>query len=150
MNIQKVKQGAKITIYNGIYAILLGIFFMLFINYNMKKNFDSINQLWGFFSKFNPEISFLFFLFNLIIGIFLLIFGIIIIYLSDFIIKRKDKMTWVVLFLFGIIGWVGLLITAILLKNIVLIGLTFVGWISFIFGMLLPIKYYLEKDYREY
>lgn len=150
MNIQRVKQGSKITLYNGIYAIFLGIFFMLFVNYNMKRNFDSINQLWGFFSKFNPEISFLFYLFNLVIGIFLLIFGIVIVYLSDFIIKRKDKMTWVILFLFGIIGWVGLLITTIFLKNIVLIGLSFVGWISFIFGMLLPIKYYLEKDYREY
>ena len=150
MNIQRVKQGAKITLFNGVYMILLGIFFIFFINFNMKRNFNSINQLWGFFSKFNSEISYLFYLFNIIIGIFLISIGIIVIYLSDFIIKRKDKMTWVVLFLFGIICWVGLLIIAFLLKNIILIILTFIGWVSFIFGMLLPIKYYLEKDYREY
>jgi len=150
MNIQKVKQGAKITYFNGIYTILLGFFFIFFINYNMKKNFNSINQLWGFFLKFNPEIAYLFTLFSITIGILLISMGIIIIYLSDFIIKRKDKMSWVILFLFGIINWVGLLIIAILLKNPILIILTFIGWITFIFGMLLPIKYYLEKSYREY
>ena len=76
--------------------------------------------------------------------------GIMVIYLSDLIIKRKDKMTWAILFLFGIINWVGLLIMTILLKNLMLIILTFIGWFSFIFGMLLPIQYYLEKSYREY
>ena len=34
--------------------------------------------------------------------------------------------------------------------NILLIILTAIGWLTFIFGMLLPIKYYLEKSYREY
>lgn len=150
MNIQKVKQGAKITYFNGIYTILLGFYFIFLISYNMKENFNSINQLWGFFSKFNPEIAYLFALFSITIGILLISMGIIIIYLSDFIIKRKDKMSWIILFLFGIINWVGLLIIAILLKNTILIILTFIGWITFIFGMLLPIKYYLEKSYREY
>jgi len=150
MNIQRVKHGARITIFNGIYSIFLGIFFILFINFNMKRSFTSIDQLWGFFSKFNPQISYLFFLFNIIVGIFLISNGILIIYLSDFIIKRKDKMTWVMLFLFGIINWVGLLIISFLLKNLYLIVLTFIGWVSFIFGMLLPIQYYLEKEYREY
>ena len=150
MNINKVKQGARITYFNGIYMILLGAFFIFFTDYNMKKNFNSIDQLWGFFSKFNSDIAYLFSLLNIINGIFLISTGIIIIYLSDFIIKRKDKMSWVVLFLFGIINWVGLLIITILLRNLVLIVLTFIGWLIFIFGMLLPIKYYLEKSYREY
>ncbi len=150
MNIQRVKYGAKITYYNGIFMIFLGAIFIFFMNANMKANFDSINQLWGFFSKFNPEISFLFLLFNIIIGIFLITTGIIITYLSDFIIKRKDKMAWVMLFLFGIINWVGLLIITILLKNLILIILSFMGWLTFILGMLIPIQYYLEKSYREY
>ncbi|MEK6873012.1 MAG: hypothetical protein AABW90_03290 [Nanoarchaeota archaeon] len=150
MNIQRVKQGAKITLVNGIYMIFLGAFFIVLVNFNMKQNFNAINQLWGFFSKFNPEISFLFALFNILLGIFLISAGIIIIYLSDFIIKRKEKTTWVMLFLFGITNWVGLLIITILLKNIILISLTFIGWVSFIIGMLLPIQYYLEKGYREY
>jgi len=150
MNIQRVKQGARITYFNGIYMILLGSFFILSANFNMKKNFNSIDQLWGFFSKFNPEIAGLFILFNIIIGIFLISIGIVIIYLSDFILKRKDKMAWVILFLFGIINWVGLLIITIILKNLILISLTFIGWFIFILGMLLPIRYYLEKSYREY
>jgi len=150
MNIQRVKQGAKITQLNGIYMIILGAFMIFFQDSNMRKNFESINQLWGFFSKFNPEITYIFSLLNIMIGILLISIGIIIIYLSDFIIKRKDKMAWVVLFVFGIINWVGLLIITILLKNIILIILSFIGWLSFIFGMLLPIKYYLEKSYREY
>ena len=150
MNIQSVKLGARITLINSIYMIFLGVFFIVLINFNMKKNFNVINQLWGFFSKFNPEISFIFYLFNILIGVFLISSGIIMFYLSDFIIKRKEKMTWVMLFLFGIINWVGLLIVTVLLKNLLLILLTFIGWVSFVFGMLLPIGYYLEKSYREY
>ena len=150
MNIQRVKLGARITLINSIYMIFLGVFFIVLVNFNMKKNFNVINQLWGFFSKFNPEISFIFYLFNILIGVFLISSGIIMFYLSDFIIKRKEKMTWVMLFLFGIINWVGLLIVTVLLKNLLLILLTFIGWVSFVFGMLLPIGYYLEKSYREY
>ena len=150
MNIQRVKQGARITYFNGIYMILLGFFFIFYTNKNMKQNFLAIDQLWGFFTKFNPEISALFILFNIIIGILLIPAGITIIFLSDFIIKRKDKMTWVILFITGIIEWVGLLIITILLKNYLLITLSIIGWIIFVIGMIIPIQYYLEKGYREY
>lgn len=107
MNIRKVKQGARITYYNGIYMILLGVFYFVFFNYIMKKNFISISKLWGFFSRYNADISYLFILFCILIGILLITQGITIIYLSDFIIKRKEKMTWVILFIVGIISWGG-------------------------------------------
>ncbi len=150
MNIQKVKQGARITWYNGIYMILFGIFYAVFIRFNMKTNFKAINELWGFFEKFNPEITLLFYLFNILIGLFLISTGITIMHLSDFIIKRKDKMTWVILFISGLIAWAGLMIISCLFKNPVLITLSVSGWLSFVVGMLLPINYYLEKSYREY
>jgi len=150
MNIHKVKQGAKITYYNGIYMIITGVFFIFLADCNMKQNFNSINQLWGFFSKFNPEISYMFFLLNILLGVLLISNGITIIYFSDFIIKRKDKMTWVVLFISGIISWAGLLTITVLLKNISLIAIAFIGWFMFVIGMLLPIQYYLEKSYKEY
>jgi len=150
MNIRRVKQGAKITLYNGIYMILLGIFFIFFTDYNMKANFNSINQLWGFFSRYNEKIALLFIFFNIVIGILLIAQGVVTIYLSDFIIKRKEKITWVVLFLSGITAWGGLLTISILFRNILLIILSFIGWLGFVIGMLLPIKYYLEKSYREY
>jgi len=116
----------------------------------MKTNFISINQLWGFFSKFNPEIAGIFLLFHILIGTLLFSSGIVIIYLSDYIMKRKEKMTWIMLFLFGIINWVALLIVAILLGNIILISATLLGWVTFCIGMLIPINYYLQKSYREY
>ena len=150
MNIRRVKQGAKITLYNGIYMILFGIFYISFFQISMKINFNSIDQLWGFFAKFNPQIAHIFYLLNILIGIFLISSGILIIYLSDFIIKRKEKMTWVMLFISGIIIWAGLLTITILLKNYILIILSLIGWLMFVFGMLLPINYYLEKSYREY
>jgi len=150
MNIQRVKQGAKITFFNGIFMILFGIFYIAFVKFNMNQNFNAISELWGFFAKFNPEITQLFFLFNILIGLFLISTGITITHLSDFIIKRKDKMTWVILFLSGLIAWGGLLIISFLFKNIPLIILSLIGWSSFVLGMLLPIKYYLEKSYREY
>ena len=150
MNIRRVKQGAKITLYNGIYMILFGVFYSVFFKFNMKQNFNAILELWGFFAKFNPEITKLFVLFNILIGLFLISTGITIIHLSDFILKRKEKMTWVILFLSGIITWGGLLFISILFKNPVLIILSLIGWVIFIIGMLLPIRYYLEKSYREY
>lgn len=150
MNIKKVKQGANITFYNGIYMILFGVFFIFFVNFNMRGNFSAVSELWGFFSKFNSEIAFLFLLFNIIIGIFLITQGINIMYLSDFIYKRKEKMSWIVLFISGIIGWAGLLTIMILAKNWILTILAFIGWASFAVGMLLPIRYFLEKSYREY
>ena len=150
MNIQKVKQGAKITLYNGIYMIFLGIFLIIFVKFNMKNNFQAISSIWRIFVKYNPGIAQLFFLFNASIGILLISMGIIIIYLSYFIIKRKDKMTWVMLFLSGITSWAGLLVIAILIKNITIIILIFVGWLSFVIGMIIPIRYYIEKRYREY
>jgi len=150
MNIRRVKQGARLTLYNGIFMILFGIFYAIFVQFNMKQNFNAISELWGFFAKFNPAITQLFLLFNILIGLFLISTGITIIHLSDFIIKRKDKMTWVTLFISGIIAWGGLLLISILFKNQILIILSIVGWFSFVIGMLLPIKYYLEKSYREY
>ena len=150
MNIKRVKQGARITWYNGVYMIVFGLFYMLFVRFNMNQNFGAVGELWGFFSKFNPRIAFLFYLFNILIGLFLISTGIFTIYLSDFIIKRKEKMTWVILFLSGIISWAGLLTISILFRNVILIVLSFVGWAFFIVGMILPIKYYLEKSYREY
>ena len=150
MNIQRVKLGAKITLYNGIYMILLGVLNIFFLNHVMKQNFNAIDQLWGFFTKYNSEIAGIFNLLTLVIGILLISQGIVIIFLSYFIIKRKDKMAWIILFLTGVMSWAGLLIISILLKNILLIILITLGWLTFVLGMLYPIQYYLEKSYREY
>ena len=150
MNIQRVKQGARITLYNGIYMIILGLYYIFFIKTNMKITFDSIYLLWGFFTRYNGNVAYFFFLFNIFIGVLLISQGILIIYLSDFIIKRKEKMTWTMLFLSGIITWAVLLVISILLNNWLLSILTGVGWLTFLLGMVLPIKYYLEKNYREY
>ena len=150
MNIQRVKQGARITLYNGIYLILLGILTIVFQKFNMSYIFESISELWGFFSTYNPRIANLFFLFNLLTGILLISIGIFIIYLSYFIIKRKEKITWVILFISGIICWAGLLIVSFFLKDIIIISLISIGWLMFILGMLMPIRYYIEKEYKEY
>jgi len=80
MNIQRVKQGARITYFNGIYMIAIGIFYIIFRDYIMKENFISINQLWGFFNKFNSEIASLFSIYNILTGILLISIGIIIIF----------------------------------------------------------------------
>ena len=150
MNIQRVKQGAKITLYNGIYMILLGIFLIVFVKLNMKNSFEAISSIWRIFVKYNPKIAQLFFLFNTSIGILLISTGIIIIYLSYFIYKRKDKTAWVVLFLSGITSWGGLLVISILIKNWTIVFLIFIGWASFAIGMLLPFRYYTQKNYLEY
>ena len=150
MNIQRVKQGAKITLYNGIYMILFGIFHIFFAEYNMQKNFQAIDSIWRLFVKYNPDIYKLFILSNISLGILMISIGVFISYLSYFIIKRKDKMAWVILFVSGIVSWIGLLIISVLFKNWILIVLSSIGWAMFVFGMVLPISYYIEKNYREY
>ncbi len=150
MNIQRVKQGAKIAYYNGFYMILLGVLYIIFINFNMNIIFGNFYQLWGFFTKYNSNIAFLFYLFNIQIGIFLISQGISFVYLSEYIIRRKEKITWVILFISGLVTWGGLLTISVFLKNIFLIAASFFGWLTFLVGMLLPVQYYLEKNYREY
>jgi len=150
MNIQRVKQGANITYYNGVYMIFLGLYNIFFTGFNMKSNFEAISQLWGFFAKYNSPIAKMFYFYSIVLGVMLVSEGVVIMYLSDYIFKRKEKMTWVVLFLSGIISWAGLLTVSFLFKNYLLIGFTFFGWITFIIGMLMPIRYYLEKNYKEY
>jgi hypothetical protein len=150
MNIKRVKQGAKITLASGIYTILLGIYYISFMKFNMRINFENTKQVWGFFLKYDSDVSHLFFLFNIILGIALISIGIHIIYLSYIVLIRKEKITWVILFLSGIISWTGLLIISILFQNIVQIILSFIGWLVFIIGMILPISYYIEKPYKEY
>ncbi|MEK6859396.1 MAG: hypothetical protein AABX54_01145 [Nanoarchaeota archaeon] len=150
MNIQRVKQGAKITLYNGIYTVILGLFFLIFMKLNMSLNFSSITLLWGFFTTYSAKVAQIFYLFNALVGLLLISNGLTIIFLSYFIIKRKDKMTWLILFLSGITMWAGMLTISFFLWNFLLIFLSAIGWLTFMFGMVLPIRYYLEKNYREY
>jgi len=150
MNIQRVKQGARITYWNGIYMILFGLFYVIFSDYNIRASFRSISESWGFFLRYSTRIAHLFLFFYALVGILMISNGIFTVYLSDFIIKRKEKITWVMLFISGIIGWGGILIVSILFRNILLIVLSGIGWLTFIIGMVMPIKYYLEKSYREY
>lgn len=150
MNIQRVKQGARISLYNGVYMILLGIYLVFFIKVNMIITFESIYLLWGFFNRYTHNVAHIISLFNILTGILLISEGILIVYLSDFIIKRKEKMAWTMMFLSGVIAWAALLVISILFQNWLLIILAFIGWISFIIGMVLPIRYYIEKNYREY
>lgn len=150
MNIHRVKQGARLTFYNGIYMSLLGLFSIFFNGYIMKTNFRAISELWGFFLRYDKNIANLFLFFIVVLGVIMISNGIFITYLSDYIMKRKEKITWVILFISGIISWVGLLIISILFKNWALIILSSIGWLSFVIGMIIPIRYYLEKSYREY
>ena len=150
MNIQRVKQGARINFYNGVFTILFGFFYIFLSDITLRISFRNISELWGFFLRYDPKIAGLIILFNVLVGILLISNGIFIMYMSDFIIKRKEKMTWVMLFLSGIISSAGMLAISILFKNWVLITLSAIQWVTFLFGMLLPVKYYIQKSYREY
>lgn len=148
--IEHIKTGARITLLNGIYAILLGIFYAIFSGFIMKIDFRAIESSWGFFERYNHEISSLFLKYFILISVIIIAVGVCIIYLSFHILKKKEKATWVVLFIIGIVFWSGLLTVEILNKNIYTICLGFIGWASFILGMIIPIKYYTEKSYDTY
>ena len=149
--VQNIKLGARLTLINGIYAIFLGIFYLFFSEFIMQVNFSKIEGItWGFFDKFNPAIGSLFFRLFILVGLIIIAMGAAIIYLSYNIMKKKEKDLWIVLFIIGMIFWTGLFVIEALNKNMYTISLGILGWASFILGMLIPIKYYLQKPYQEY
>jgi len=148
--VENIKLGSKITFANGIYAILLGFAYIFFFREIMRINFRHVNTTWGFFEKYNPAISSMFLRFFILIGLIIIAVGASIIYLSAIIHRKKEKDMWVVLFTIGIIFWTGLLTIEVLNLNIYTIFLSFLGWLSFIIGMIIPIKYYIEKPYDSY
>jgi hypothetical protein len=149
--VQNIKLGAKITFVNGIYAIICAILYFIFFEFLMTINFSKIEGAsWGFFDKFNPAIGSLFFRLFLLVALVIIAMGAAIMYLSYNIMKKKEKDLWVVLFIVGMIFWTGLFTIETLNKNYYTMIFSFIGWLSFIIGMLIPIKYYLEKPYTEY
>jgi cbb3-type cytochrome oxidase subunit 3 len=145
-----IKKGSRITFFNGIYTIILGILYLVFLKTFLKMNFRSIEVIWQLFEKYNPALAALFIKMMVLKGIFVIAFGIIFIAFSMYILKKKDKNAWAVLFFIGIIFWASLLTLEILSKNWYTISASLFGWITFVIGMLLPIKYYMQRDYSEY
>lgn len=148
--LEKIKLGAKWTMANGIYAILFGVFYLIFFNFILKTDFRAIEVVWQIFAKYNPLITALFIKLMIIKGLFIISTGIIVTYLSSYILRKKDRATWIMLFVIGLIFWTSLLTFEILDKNIYTIAICFIGWLTFIIGMLIPIKYYMQRDYEEY
>jgi hypothetical protein len=148
--VENINRGSKITIFNGIYAILLGIAYLIFLIPLLKMNFRRIDVIWQIFSKYNPGLSRMLIELIVLKAILVIALGITIIYLSNFILKKKDKTAWVILFIIGLIFWPSLLTLEFLDRNIFTVIACFIGWLSFIIGMLLPIKYYLQKEYPDY
>lgn len=148
--LENIKKGSRITIFNGIYAILLAVFYFIFFNFILKTNLKAMDIVWQVFSKYNPQINSLILRLMILKGIFILAIGILIIYLSVYIFKKKDKASWIILFIVGLIFWPSLLTFELLDKNWYTAGASFFGWLTFVIGMLIPIKYYTQVEYDEY
>jgi len=146
MRIRLIRLGSIITLLNGIYAIILGLFFVFYSRFLISGYFKQFPEIWEILvKKWLSDIS----QYNLILiytGLLLVSFGIFIIYLSVFIMRTRDKLAWVVLFSGGIVAWAGLFVANILAKNLIVTIISLVGWVSFIIGMIIPIKYYLRKE----
>ena len=147
--VQNIKIGSRITFLNGIYAILLGIVYLVFARNILKINFSAIGSLWAFFDKFNPEIGSLFVRLFILVGLVIVATGAGITYLSHIISKKKEKDYWIVLLIMGVIFWTGLFIIEAMNKNVYTITASVIGWISFVIGMVIPIKYYFQKSYQD-
>jgi hypothetical protein len=148
--LEKIKNGAWITMINGIYAIVFGVLYIALMSFILKINFHEIEVVWQVFAKYNPAINLMIIKLMILKSIFIVAIGIIITYLSNYIIKKKEKPAWVILFVVGLIFWPALLTMEFLDGNIYTIIASFIGWISFIIGMLIPIRYYTQEQYSEY
>ena len=97
--LENIKLGARITLLNGIYASLLGIFYLGFFNFILKTDMRAIDVVWQVFAKYNSALNALFIRLMIMKGIFIFSIGIFLIYLSYYILKKKDKGTWATLFI---------------------------------------------------
>ncbi len=147
MRVRIIRLGSIITLYNGIYAILYGIILILFKSIIMAEYFTKIPATWGIFKRSFPYRAQIYSSLLTMHGFLLISFGIFIIYMSYFILKRKDKLAWVILFLSGILSWASLFLINVFTGSWILRSLSFIGWVSFVIGMVFPIKYYLGKNY---
>lgn len=148
--LERIKTGTRITLFSGIFAGIYGLLHIIFINFLLRMNFEEVDVVWKVFSKYNAEMAGVIFRLALLKGIFIITIAIAIIYLSSYILKRKDKVAWVILFIIGILFWPALLTMEILDKNLITIAASGLGWLIFIIGMIIPIRYYLEREYTEY
>ena len=147
MKLRLIRTGALITLYNGIYAIFYGILIFVFKNIILTEYFSKVPVPWHIFSRSFPKRADLYYSLLITNAFFLIVFGIFIIYMSYFILKRKDKLAWVVLFFAGIFGWASLFIINFMKGSWFMTIASFIGWGSFVIGMILPIGYYLRKEY---
>jgi hypothetical protein len=145
MKVKLIKSGSIITLYNGIYAVVYGLLLIIFHKIVLSEYFRKIPLNWEIFAENFPKRASLHVSFLLIQAFLLISFGIFIAYLSYFILKRKDKLAWVILFLGGIISWAGLFIVNVLTGSWIIMVFSFIGWASFVIGMTIPIKYYIQK-----
>ncbi len=148
--VQNIKRGSRITYFNGIYAMVLGLLYIIFYKFIIKMNFNAIDTIWQVFVKYNEGLSQLLIRLLILKGILILLVGFAIVCISNYIIKKKEKSAWVVLFVIGLVFWAALLVVEFLDGNIYTIIAATIGWIMFVIGMLIPLKYYLQKEYIEY
>lgn len=149
--LEKIKSGARITMFNGIFAVIFGVAYFGFMNIILKDNLRIIDVVWQVFYKYNTDLASVIVRLTILKCIFIVLMGIMIIYLSSYILKRKDRVAWVMLFVLGgIIFWPAILTIEILDKNFYTVIASAIGWITFIMGMVLPIRYYMQRQYTEY
>jgi len=147
MNIKTIRFGALLTLYNGIYAIIYGVLMLIFGKIIIAEYFRKNPIPWSLFTVNFQYPAKLYYSLILSHGFLLISLGIFIIYLSYFILKRKDKLAWAVLFSSGVISWASLFIIHVIIGSLIITVLSFIGWVSFIIGMIIPIKYYIRKEY---
>jgi len=148
--VQNIKLGSRITFINGIYAIMIGIFYLIFSNLILKLNFDAVGGTWGFFERYNTDISMIFSRLFILVGVIIITVGASIMYLSYIISRKKEKDFWIVLFIIGGMFWHALFIVEVLNRNALTIIISLIGLVSFVIGMLIPIRYYIDKPYDSY
>lgn len=148
--VETIRRGSRITLFNGIYAILIGIIYLCTFKFLLKMDFRSIDVVWQVFSKYNPDITSMIIKLIILKAVFIIIFGVMIVTFSAYILKKKDKVAWIILFITGLIFW-GLILTLDIMQgNLFTIIPILIGWIMFIIGILLPVRYYLQRDFTEY
>ena len=77
--LENIKLGARINIFNGVYASLVGVFYFVFFNFILKTDMRAIDVVWQVFSKYNHDLNALYVRLVILKGIFIFALGILMI-----------------------------------------------------------------------
>ena len=148
MKLSSIDIGSKIMFFMGAYLFVLSLLW-IFLTETMFISDVLVytGQSWSEFLANSPKTAELYIITKKLIGFFLLLLSIVILFITNHSYKKGEKWAWYSLLITGIFIWGGLLGYRFLIGYLASAGIiTFIlGTVLFIVGIIIPAKEILGK-----